>query len=86
MKWSEVLAEIGSNVPQGLAIDSLTYSEDLEISGQAESYNLVAQFIVNLNNMDIISEVQPLSVFDFDGIYQFKIKCFIEGEGKNEAD
>jgi Tfp pilus assembly protein PilN len=86
LKWSEVLAEIGSNVPQGLAIDSLTYSEDLEISGQAESYNLVAQFIVNLNNMDIISEVQPLSVFDFDGIYQFKIKCFIEGEGKNEAD
>lgn len=86
LEWSEVLVQIGSVVPQGLALDSLSYGDELEINGHAESYSLVAQFMVNLQNMEFISEVQPLSLYGTDDLYQFNIKCLIESEGKNETD
>ncbi|NLT93960.1 MAG: pilus assembly protein PilM [Clostridia bacterium] len=84
--WSEFLVEIGNNVPQGVAIDNLHYGEDLDISGHAESYSLVAQFMVNLQSMERISQVQPLSISGTEQMLRFKIKCLIEGEGNNEAD
>lgn len=88
-EWSKIIAEIGQKVPEGMELISINFTEDgsLKISGEAQNYNLVAQFLVNLLNMDIVSEVEPASITEQEnGLYGFEIKCVIvNGSDKNEA-
>lgn len=87
--WSKIITEIGQKVPEEMELISISFTDDggLKVSGQAQNYNLVAQFLVNLQNMDIISEVEPASITQQEnGFYAFEIKCIIvNGSGKHEA-
>jgi Tfp pilus assembly protein PilN len=88
-EWSKIISEIGQKVPEGMELISINFTNDggLKISGQAQNYNLVAQFLVNLQNIDIISEVEPASINQQEnGLYGFEIKCnMVNGSDKNEA-
>lgn len=89
LKWSEVIAQIGQQVPEGIALSSINYGEDgsMEIVGQAAAYNLVAQLMVNVQNMKVVNEVHPVSIVQEEsGLYGFNIKCTIQtGSDANEA-
>lgn len=88
-EWSKIISEIGQNVPEGMELTSINFTNDgsLKVSGQAQNYNLVAQFLVNLQNMTIITEAEPISIIQQEsGLYGFEINCIIaNGSDKNEA-
>lgn len=89
-EWSKIITETFQNLPDGMTLISVYFTdgENLKISGEAQNYNLVAQFLVNLLKMDIISEVKPVSITQQEnGLYGFEIICVIEnGSEKYETE
>jgi Tfp pilus assembly protein PilN len=89
-EWSKIINETFQNLPDGMTLISVYFTdgENLKISGEAQNYNLVAQFMVNLLKMDIISEVKPVSITQQEnGLYGFEIICVIEnGSEKYETE
>ncbi|MBA1336997.1 MAG: hypothetical protein HPY66_3433 [Firmicutes bacterium] len=82
LRWSGLIEEIGEQVPEGVALQSISYGEEdsVKIMGQAATYNLVAQFLVNLQNMETIEEANPVTIAQEEsGLYGFDIKCIIQG-------
>lgn len=87
--WSKLITKIGQKVPEGMELISIEITENgsLKISGRAQNCNLVAQFMVGLLNIDIISEVEPISITAYgNGLYGFELDCVIlNGSDNNEA-
>ncbi len=82
-EWSAMLVGISSNIPKGvwLEVVNYTYGERLDVFGKASDYNTVAQFMVNLQNMESISAVQPVSIaLSEEGVIGFEIRCLVRGE------
>ncbi|NLO81628.1 MAG: PilN domain-containing protein [Clostridiales bacterium] len=77
IKWSEVLSLIEQVIPQGIAINSLSYGEGvLTVQGQADSDIEIARFMVQLKNAGLFSQVK-LKRIDGDGDEgSFVLLCF----------
>jgi len=88
--WSEIISEVAGKVPEGVSLLCIDYSDDgsLEVQGQALSYNLVSQFMVNVQNIDVVSGMMPVSIVQKDnGLYVFVVKFdMVSGSDGNEAE
>lgn len=86
--WSEILAQIWSKVPEGVSLLKIDYCDGgkMEIEGEALSYSEVVRFMVNIQNMNNIKEVDPINIVEKEvNLYGFVIRCNVEGgSGKDE--
>lgn len=89
-KWSKIIADIGQKVPEGVELTSISFADGdaLKIIGRTANYNLAAQFLANLQSIDIFSEVDPAGIIrQEDGSVGFDFKCVVlNGSDKHETE
>jgi len=89
-EWSKIIADIGQKVPEGMELTAISFADGdvLKITGRTLNYNLAAQFLANLQSMDIFSEVDPTGITQQEnGLIDFDFKCVVpNGSDKHEAE